>query len=354
MKKIIFFNIFKNLFDYSGKENRHDFIINYLIFLFISLIVLISNIILMIFMIKNDLSYGKYYFNRESIILFELFVLCVIIMFLCSSLLVRRINDIGISKKIFLFLLIPILGFVYISLNCLILRGSNDCSIPVRKRLTKRIFFINILSYISVLLIIVICLLVKYGKDDLSAYIEMWEPTYILDKNIDNYDKNNSFYDKYNLLPELSIIGQFDSLDYACKQVRDHAFTTLKITYEDEKFEEAKNIFDNYMVTNDKYVYSYLETEIMYNKTMYIFPVASFSYKDYKFRILPVCYKTFSDGIIHYYNDPFLMVGTNLKNKSFVFLYWYGKQLVKTTVGQSEKIKISNMNKTCDYFYWFN
>ena len=152
-------------------------------------------------------------------------------MFLCSSLLVRRINDIGVSKKIFLFLLIPFLGFVYISLVCLILKDYDDHSIQIRKKLTKRIFFINLSSYIFLLLFGVVFLLIKYGEDELLFRLEILEPTYILDRDINNYNKYNSFYDDYNLMPELSEFGQYNSIQYACKLVSSHAFISLKILF---------------------------------------------------------------------------------------------------------------------------
>ena len=70
--------------------------------------------------------------------------------------------------------------------------------------------------------------------------------------------------------------------------------------------------------------------------------------------MLPVYYKSYFDGLMHCEENPFLMVGTNVEDKSFIFLYWFGKTITKTSKNKSEKFKIARMNKTCDYFYWFN
>lgn len=130
-----------------------------------------------------------------------------------------------------------------------------------------------------------------------------------------------------NCLPSAAELGEYKAVQFAYREVRESLLFGF--------YDEGISLFVDY----SEEVYSQIKEEVVQShhfieevdpskeREYLIFPMASFDYNDYSFRIALPPFET-SDGIRYYYDcSRFVMIGFNEELSSIAYLYFYNFDL---------------------------
>lgn len=124
------------------------------------------------------------------------------------------------------------------------------------------------------------------------------------------------------LLPPISELGEYERVQFAYKQFTYLFFLDFKsegislfLDYSQENYALAKSYVEE--------TYTFIDDEYVEAHHHYQFPVASFEYKEYSFRIAPTPHTNSSTEEIYYMCKSFVMIGYNESINSVAYLYFY-------------------------------
>lgn len=337
MNRIPYLNIFIHMFDFKNKQNKHDFRIDYSIYFIIALILTILNFIFVVNRINNDVRlFSDIFIEKYTFIILELIAFFGLLTFLSIALFARRLNDIGFKKKSFLLLIVPFFGYLYIALLCFFVDSElSEEDKETKKKMTNKIFIYSIIVYVNLIIFGIVYVIRTYDLYEVGLNLSSYDPMYEVVKDENKYTDYKIEFDKYNYLPTLTELGDYNKMNYACKIIQDDAYITVDLKYDDIAFEDAKNFisslkFINTPITN-------------YDADKILFPVLNFTYKNYDFNILA------AKG-----RPSFLFVGVNEDDNSIIYLFSSTLPLVVSYFSDNVDVRIKNMERICNYFYWFN
>ena len=155
------------------------------------------------------------------------------------------------------------------------------------------------------------------------------------------------------LLPPVDELGNYETVQFAYKQVAYFFFQSegisLFLDYNEENYALAKSyVEENYTFIDDS------DTVAKADYKYYQFPVASFEYKEYSFRIAPTPQVSESSEEPYYMCKSFVMIGYNESLLSVAYLYFYDFDIdyLYCSDGSSGKVEDCMPKLIQDSFYW--
>lgn len=341
--KIPYIRLFPKLFDYRSRLNRKDFIIDYSIFMFTSLIIIffsflltreeypsIGLVILMVGLLLYNISFALPIFARRLrdtsnpwwLTFFSMlfYTRCVVMVYSLGK--TKEKKDKKKTKE---------------------LENNNDIETATVEVKQKEKTSIKVLRIIGIILYTILdtfifCLSICF----IIAMLLVPTVTKVIDINKYQEKVNDVEYAK-DFMPNLDSINSNDIRFGYRDEVGffESEGISLFITYDDNYEEEKKKIDD----------FDYLTEPVMDNNR-YLFPLAEFEYKGYVFRIVPNR-KNYSGYITV---KSFMIVGYNDSKKTICYLYFYDLDLDYMCEGiATDDMKYKEMTDFIDrYFIWYD
>ena len=138
----------------------------------------------------------------------------------------------------------------------------------------------------------------------------------------DYRDKVGSSYGTAKgLLPPVDELGEYNDVQFSYKKVDSFIFVSegiaLFLDYNEVNYALAKSYVEGKYTFIDQPCTTYSDSK------HFDFPVASFMYKDYSFRIAPTLQTNESTGETYYICKSFVMTGYNESMSSVAYLYYH-------------------------------
>ena len=328
LEKVPYIRLWANVFNFKAKTNRLDFLVDFLIHIVVwSLITWLTT-----FIFKNDSSIAVAF----GVLLFPLTIFITFLSLL--SLTARRLNDIGYNWA-FCFLIFTGILSIVIFCICIFQRGYGD-ETKEKKPSSKGLATLSAIAIgvpAATMLVLVIMIVALSIKPIVNA-----------STNIEDFDYyiNNVKYAAEFVPDYKNDLGEYTEVQFGYKKTETFFITegiTLITSYDETNYEAEKD------KALEKYVF--LEEPYIENAD-YIFPVTTFEYDGYTFKIAPKW---------DYWSKraptckSFLMVGHNDSKSKIAYLYFYDFDIDYLLDTSASKAEIDNrMPKLIkDYFVWF-
>ena len=331
IRNIPFIRIFIKLFDYKSKDERKTYVIDFLILLFL-------NIVIAILIFRFQVYFSDY-------LTFVIIGLVALFLLQFMSMSARRLNAINETPLLSL-LSLTLVGVIYVFFLCIFEYKVDTSSFK------KGLKFLNqnphVTATVGFLLLIItspIILIITLIPLELFREAVFGDFAIKIDKDISHYD-----YYKENVrnaerqVPELSEFSDASELHFAYQKTLTGFFIgvesesiNLYVTYENN-YEVAKEEM------NTKYESSFLDEER--HDLMFI----DFTYRDYYLRF--VKYEDYIRA------DSFMMIGLNDEKKTISYHYFSEFDLdmlsYRGYMTSRVDIKTQEMNDFLDrHFYWY-
>ena len=298
LQRVPYIRLWANLFNFKDKTKRSNFFVD----LIIHIVVLVSFVFLEIIIVeKMSISY------LELPLMAFYFFMGV---FLPLALIARRLNDAGLPRFYCFMAYIPLFG-LSIWIMCLFKsRDEGDYQALKNKR---RVFTtMGILTPALIVTFVVLVIIseifapkVRSQSKDINDYEKYVSEVKYAEKFMPDYKNDIGTYDNIDFGYQLNVYSYFMGFCSDC--------ITLIATYDDVNYELEKN-----KVLNK---YEYLSEPFKEKDGDYIFPVATFEYDGYIFKIVPYYhYWSNSDDLAC---KSFMMVGCNDFENKVAYLYFY-------------------------------
>lgn len=328
LEKAPYIRVWANLFNVKSKTNRRDFAIDF----FLHLIIWASVICLLMF------TFDDKSFKRVTVSLILLLFSALMAIGGSISLIGRRLNDIGYKWQYSFLILIPLVSLVIIAV-CLFKKGSvsegEKKNFPKALETTVIIFALGPFA-IPVLIFVAGMVLAATGGIVTTS------------KNIDEFD---TYLEKVpyanEFIPDYRIdIGNYSQVQFGYKKTstffQSEGITLIasydEVTYVSEKQKSLEK-------------YYFLEEPVVRGEN-YIFPVTTFEYEGYTFKIAPKR-DYWTSGTLTC--KSFMMLGHNDLESKIAYLYFYDIDIdYLASVSDSKGVIDNCMPKLIkDYYVWF-
>ena len=334
LKNVPYLRLWANSFIFQKNETFKDFIIDFLIWLFVT----------------TGFIVGLYFVYTISGYYFRLLI-CLAIYFLLRfpiiSLVARRFYTIGSKWSFCFFIFIP-MGVFWSIFVCLFSRSEEESNGKNYRKRVKTPFIIGTILSPSIVIVPLVSLLTVVIAKDLFLPPETVESSFDIEKYEYYRDKIRNADE---MLPTLEDVGDPVDKEFAYRLVVYNWFIgfcsdgiSLFLDYTEESYQTEKNkVLSNY---------SFIDSPKKDNSGYWQFPVDSFTYKNYFFKIAPKYpYWTTSDD---YCCKSFTMLGLNDEKKSIAYLYFYDFDIdYLAEPSSSEEYKNSRMQSLIETaFFW--
>lgn len=346
LSKIPYIRIWANLFVFKGKENRTDYLIDYLIWLVTALPLLITAIVLHYRIINT---------NYEK---FDILSFCIVWLYFRIPLLAmsaRRLRDSDNPWKLCFLILLPF-GYIWAPIVCVPAKSKEETGENYR-RINKRTMFGPSLAMGIICVISLPIRLIIYGFWFIDIpFSERGEGKLVDLAEYESYRSKIKYAEEG--LPSLNEIADYKEAIFGYRNVV-HSYVmgfesyglSLFADYDASQYASAKEFAESR--------YSFITAPIVQDDGDYTFPVAEFSYDGYEFKIAytsaSVYHSTGKNSEKEYiYPKSFTMVGFDDKNNSIAFLYYYDFDLdILCSKGDKEEYKNGRMQKLIEEeFCW--
>lgn len=322
-----YIRLWANIFNGKAKTNRKDFAIDFLLQTVVWLSVFCS------FFLINDLD------TRFALIILWLLAGELLLLSLVS----RRLNDAGyIGLSCFLTLIIFVNIVIYVF--CF-LKKSEESENNKKDLITKAYFVVPtmifaapsfIFGLLSVGLAITTLTSVREVSKDIKDFDHFVNKTKYADEFIPDYRKDIGDYSDIQFGYKRR--SYFDLLGYQSEGI------TLVAKYDNNKYSiEKQSALEKY---------NFLE-EPVFENDVYIFPVTTFEYEGFVFKIAPK--RDYRENDDKPTCKSFLMVGHNDSESKIAYLYFYDYDIDLLVWGNASGSEINErMPKLIeDCFVWF-
>lgn len=346
LSKIPYIRIWANLFVFKGKENRTDYLIDYLIWLVTALPLLITAIVLHYKIINT---------NYEK---FDILSFCIVWLYFRIPLLAmsaRRLRDSDNPWKLCFLILLPF-GYIWAPIVCIPAKSKEETGENYRK-INKRTMFGPSLALGIICVISLPIRLIIYGFWFIDIPLSGRGEGELVDlAEYESYRSKIKYAEEG--LPSLNEIADYKEAIFGYRHVV-HSYVmgfesyglSLFADYDASQYASAKEFAESR--------YSFITAPIIQDDGDYTFPVAEFSYKGYEFKIAYTSASVYhslnsDDKKEHIYPKSFTMVGFDNENNSLAFLYYYDFDLdLLSWPKDTEEEKNKRMPRLIEEeFYW--
>lgn len=298
LQQVPYIRLWANLFNFSGKTKRSDFFVD----LILHIVVLVSFVFLEIFIVeKKGISYLELPFMA-----FYFFMG----VFLPLALIARRLNDAGLPRFYCFMVYIPLFG-LSIWIMCLF-KSREEGDYQALKNKRKVFATMGILTPALIVTFVAAVIIIEIfspriasQSKDINDYEKYVDEVKYAEKFMPDYKNDIGSYTNIDFGYQLNVYSYFMGFCSDC--------ITLIATYDDANYELEKNNVLN--------KYEYLSEPFKEKDGDYIFPVATFEYDGYIFKIVP--YYHFWSNSDELACISFMMVGCNDLENKVAYLYFY-------------------------------
>ena len=327
LKHIPYIRLWANIFEFHGKETINEYVIDFILWLFIT----------------SGLIVGFYFLYTISDIYFRLLIYLAIYLLLRFPLISatsRRFQTIGTKPGFCYFMFIP-MGVFWSILVCLFARSEEESNKKSRfRRVRVPIISSTVLSGSVVVVPFVVWVVVTIVLD-LFAPPSTAESSFDINK-YDYYREKIKYAEK--MLPSLDEVGNPINKEFAYRCVVYNRFIgfvsdgiSLFLDYDENDYDSEKETILN--------SYTFLDSPKKDSTGYWQFPVSSFGYSGYSFKIVP------KD---EYSCKSFTMIGFDEENNSIAYLYFHDFDIDYLEDGNAtEEEKNKRMPRLIETaFYW--
>ena len=303
LKHIPYIRLWANISVFHGKETINEYVIDFILWLFIT----------------SGLIVGFYFLYTLSVNYLRLLICLAIYLLLRFPLISatsRRFHTIGTKPGFCYFILIP-MGVFWSILVCLFARSEEESNKKSRFRRVRVPIIASTALSGSIVVVPLVVLVVVTIALDLFTPPSTVESSFDINK-YDYYREKIKYAEK--MLPSLDEVGNPFNIEFAYRCVVYDRFLgfvsdgiSLFLDYEENDYDSEKETILN--------SYTFLDSPKKDSTGYWVFPVSSFGYSGYSFRIVPnYPYWNNSD---EYSCKSFTMIGFDEENNSTAYLYFY-------------------------------